>query len=94
MTSFFLVCFQDAAILPYSVGSSAHSRFLLSALSMLTGEHEAVDLSMLVSEGLLGLSQSVMRQVHVHEVEGVVFVRSCALAHAVCMSVADTCIMP
>ena len=36
---------------------------------MLTGEHEAVDLSMLVSEGLLGLSQSVMRQVHVHVCE-------------------------
>ena len=43
------------------VGSLASSRFIMAALAMLTSEHEAVDLSLLLNNGVLGLSQTVLR---------------------------------
>ncbi len=44
-----------------SLGSLSTSRFLLAHLAMLTGEHSAVDLSSLLTGGLMGLAQSVIR---------------------------------
>lgn len=44
-----------------TLGSFNSSRFVLAMLAMLTGEHAAVDLSSLLTNGLLGLSQSVIR---------------------------------
>ncbi len=44
-----------------SLGSLSTSRFLLAHLAMLTGEHSAVDLSSLLTGGLMGLAQAVIR---------------------------------
>ena len=44
-----------------SLGSFNSSRFILAMLAMLTGEHAAVDLSSLLTSGLLGLAQTVVR---------------------------------
>ncbi len=44
-----------------SLSSLSTSRFLLTHIAMLTGEHSAVDLSSLLSGGLLGLAQAVIR---------------------------------
>ncbi len=45
----------------YTVGAFTSSRFIVSALTMLTMEHEAVDLSLLLNNGLLGLTQTIFR---------------------------------
>ena len=45
----------------YTIGTFTSSRFIVASLAMLTCEHEAVDLSLLLSNGLLGLTQSVVR---------------------------------
>ena len=44
-----------------SVGSFTISRFIVALLGMLTAEHEAMDISTLMSSGFLGVSQTVMR---------------------------------
>lgn len=45
----------------YTLGSFTSSRFILAHLAMITSEHGAVDLSLLLSNGLMGLTQSVVR---------------------------------
>ncbi|CAI8025922.1 E3 ubiquitin-protein ligase HERC2 [Geodia barretti] len=45
----------------YTVGSFSSSRFIIAAIAMLTGEHEAVDLSLLLNEGVVGLAQTALR---------------------------------
>ena len=59
---FFVSATEDIHSL-YSIGAFHSSRFLISLLNMLTYEIEAVDLSMLNSEGLLGISQSIIKWV-------------------------------
>lgn len=44
-----------------TVGMFTISRFIVALLGMLTSEHEAVDVSVLVASGFLGLSQTVFR---------------------------------
>ena len=43
------------------VGVLSTSRFIVALLGMLTTEHEAMDISVLVKSGFLGLSQTVLR---------------------------------
>ena len=45
----------------FTLGSFTSSRFILAHLAMITSEHGAVDLSLLLSNGLMGLTQSVIR---------------------------------
>ena len=45
----------------FTLGSFISSRFILAHLAMITSEHGAVDLSLLLSNGLMGLTQSVIR---------------------------------
>ena len=45
----------------FTLGSFSSSRFILAYLAMITSEHGAVDLSLLLSNGLMGLTQSVVR---------------------------------
>lgn len=44
-----------------TVGVFTTSRFIIALLGMLTSEHDAVDISALIDNGFLGLSQTVMR---------------------------------
>ena len=44
-----------------SVGAFTTSRFILAFLAMLTSEHEAVDISLVLSNGLMGLTQTIVR---------------------------------
>ena len=48
-------------IASYTVGAFSSSRFIIAAMAMLTGEHEAVDLSLLLNEGVVGLAQTALR---------------------------------
>ena len=52
---------NDAQGDTYTIGSFTTSRFIIGSLAMVTSEHKAVDLSLLLNSGLLGLSQTVMR---------------------------------
>ena len=45
----------------HTIGPFSTSRFIMASLSMLTMEHEAVDLALLLDSGLLGLSQTIIR---------------------------------
>ena len=54
----------------YTVGAFSSSRFIIAAMAMLTAEYEAVDLSLLLNEGVIGLSQTALRlagQAFTHE---------------------------
>ena len=44
-----------------SLGAMPFSRFLLASLGILTNEHNAGDVSLILNSGVLGLSQTVMR---------------------------------
>ena len=45
----------------YTIGSFIPSRFIIATLGMLTMEHQLVDLSLMLNQGLLGLTQSLIR---------------------------------
>lgn len=45
----------------YTVGAFSSSRFIIAAMAMLTAEHEAVDLSLLLNEGVVGIAQTALR---------------------------------
>ena len=45
----------------HTVGAFSSSRFIIAAMAMLTAEYEAVDLSLLLNEGVVGLSQTALR---------------------------------
>ena len=44
-----------------SLGALPFSRFLLASLGILTNEHNASDVSLILNSGALGLSQTIMR---------------------------------
>ena len=50
----------------YTVGAFSSSRFIIASIAMLTGEHEAVDLSLLLNEGVVGLAQTALRLAGLH----------------------------
>lgn len=52
---------QQNANKGYSIGSFISSRFIVATISMLTMEHQLVDLTLLLNHGLLGLTQALIR---------------------------------
>ena len=57
----YILSFLPKGMGDFALGSFTSSRFILAHLAMLTSEHGAVDLSLLLSNGLMGLTQSVIR---------------------------------
>lgn len=52
---------QQSANKGYTIGSFISSRFIVASISMLTMEHQLVDLSLMLNQGLLGLTQALIR---------------------------------
>ena len=61
MCMYIVVAGKEVHVGGFTLGSFTSSRFILAHLAMITSEYGAVDLSLLLSNGLMGLTQSVIR---------------------------------